>query len=44
MNHTGISTGCATCHNGVYAEGKPNDHPKTSSPCESCHSTRSWDR
>jgi hypothetical protein len=45
MNHTGIVSGCATCHNGVFAIGKPRTgHPNTTAPCESCHrNTRSFD-
>ncbi len=35
--HTGVSHGCATCHNGVGASGKPPNHPVTNGPCESCH-------
>jgi hypothetical protein len=45
MNHAGIVSGCASCHNGVYAMGKPSSHPKTSAPCETCHkSTRSFSK
>ncbi len=42
MNHTGITTGCTTCH-GVgqsWAGGivtKPSNHFPTTSPCELCH-------
>lgn len=49
MIHTGIVTGCASCHNGTSYFGvkplpKPNNHyPTTSvtngSVCETCHST-----
>ena len=45
MNHTGIVSNCASCHNGTFAPGKPSGHPRTSAPCESCHkSTTSWSR
>jgi hypothetical protein len=37
MNHAGIVVGCASCHNGAAAEGKPATHIPTSAPCESCH-------
>ena len=39
--HAGVTTGCVTCHNGVYATGKMNyapGHPVTSDQCETCHS------
>lgn len=35
--HAGVTGGCATCHNGVAATGKPPNHVPTSSPCEGCH-------
>lgn len=31
-----------TCHNGMDAEGKPNDHVSTTAECDVCHSTRAW--
>ena len=39
MNHAGITSGCAACHNGVAALGKPPNHIVTTAPCESCHKT-----
>jgi len=39
FNHSGISTGCASCHNG-QSQGvvsKPLGHFPTLLPCESCH-------
>ena len=30
-------TGCATCHNGTTARGKPATHVPTTQPCETCH-------
>lgn len=35
MNHTGIVTGCASCHS------KKIGHVVTSQPCENCHNTNS---
>jgi hypothetical protein len=35
---------CATCHNGVYAQGKPREHPVTTQSCDACHTTRTWDK
>jgi hypothetical protein len=37
FSHAGITSGCATCHNGVRAPGKPVRHLITSAPCETCH-------
>ena len=42
MNHTGITTGCTTCHGAgqSWAGGvvtKPANHFPTTSPCELCH-------
>jgi len=50
MNHTTVNSppgGCALCHNGSYksegALGKPSGHIPTTSSCDVCHTTRSWD-
>ena len=42
MNHTGISSGCAPCHDGTHtpAKGKPSGHPKTTADCSTCHTWR----
>ncbi|MDE2382993.1 MAG: hypothetical protein KGO53_00125 [Alphaproteobacteria bacterium] len=43
MNHDGITTGCANCHNNTYivggkpVQGKTPTHLKTTNTCESCH-------
>ncbi len=47
FNHTGITTGCASCHNGTLATGRPADtfhvKVKTTAACETCHvSTLAW--
>ena len=47
MNHTGISTGCANCHNGqvftgVVPKSKPVNHLPSSMPCETCHSNSNF--
>lgn len=44
MNHTGIASGCTTCHNGQVFAGvtpvsKPVNHLPTSAVCETCHTT-----
>jgi hypothetical protein len=48
MNHTVVSAQrCDSCHNATYAsqgaDKKPNDHPRTTQDCRSCHSTSNWD-
>jgi hypothetical protein len=43
---TGISPGqaCATCHDGIRAQGKGPGHVVTKASCDSCHTTTSrWD-
>ena len=37
MSHVGVVSGCATCHNGGSAPGKPPKHIVTNAPCETCH-------
>ena len=39
FDHTGITGGCAACHNGVSALGKPSNHIPTNLPCETCHAS-----
>jgi len=41
FDHTGITTGCSSCHNGQYAlvMSKPSSHIQTSAACEVCHTT-----
>ncbi len=41
----GTPTKCASCHNGVIATGKPQNHIPTSEACSNCHSPNSkvWD-
>ena len=44
MNHTGISSGCTTCHNGQAFAGvtpvsKPANHIATTADCVSCHTS-----
>ena len=43
MDHTGITTGCVSCHNNIFivggkpVQGKTPTHIKTTNSCESCH-------
>jgi hypothetical protein len=42
MNHAGITSGCATCHGGTYADVKTKPltgHIPTAQPCELCHTS-----
>ncbi len=44
MNHTGITSGCTTCHNGTAFYGvtpvsKASNHISTSGDCVTCHSS-----
>jgi hypothetical protein len=35
--HSAVTSGCATCHNGAGALAKPKTHIATNAPCEACH-------
>ena len=39
FDHQGISANCGSCHNGVTALGKDNDHVPTNGDCVDCHQT-----
>jgi predicted CXXCH cytochrome family protein len=39
FDHTGITSGCVSCHNGVKAVGKQGSHMPTTNLCENCHTT-----
>lgn len=39
FSHTGVSTNCASCHNGTQASGKPAVHVPTTQLCSDCHRT-----
>ncbi|MDD4927353.1 MAG: hypothetical protein PHF58_12735, partial [Methylotenera sp.] len=39
--HPAGVTGCATCHNGATAPGKPGNHIQTTAACETCHKSTS---
>ncbi|MBL8342723.1 MAG: hypothetical protein JNL30_14735 [Rubrivivax sp.] len=43
MNHSGVPRGgCASCHNGQHAGGKPPTHLSTTASCDSCHTVSVW--
>ncbi len=37
FDHAGITTGCASCHDGKIAKAKTPTHINSSATCESCH-------
>src|SRR5438874_2554964 len=44
FTHVGVTSGCATCHDGVHADGLAANHFPVGTggaavPCEACHST-----
>ena len=42
-NHASVMPGgCATCHNGTTASGRPARHLATLVSCDSCHRTTAW--
>ncbi|HWJ95178.1 MAG TPA: cytochrome c3 family protein, partial [Telluria sp.] len=43
VNHAAIvQGGCATCHNGTQASGKPASHMPTTVSCDTCHRASAW--
>jgi hypothetical protein len=43
FDHTGITSGCANCHNGTTARGKDQaTHFVTTRDCSYCHTTGGW--
>ncbi len=49
MQHTGISSGCATCHDTGKAftgvtnlKTKPTNHVPTTATCETCHAASNF--
>jgi predicted CXXCH cytochrome family protein len=39
FNHQNITNNCGSCHNGITATGKDNDHVPTIGDCVDCHQT-----
>ena len=39
FDHQGITANCGSCHDGVTAPGKNNDHVPTNGDCVDCHQT-----
>jgi nitrate/TMAO reductase-like tetraheme cytochrome c subunit len=42
VSHAGVTSNCASCHNGVLAVGKDPRHLPSSNQCENCHTTIAW--
>ena len=42
FSHADVLGACASCHNGVIAQGEGKTHPATSQACEACHTVMSW--
>jgi hypothetical protein len=42
MPHTGVTSNCSSCHNGVLAVGKGPTHVASNNMCENCHTTLAW--
>jgi hypothetical protein len=42
FDHASVQRSCASCHNGLTAEGKGVRHIVTSSSCGDCHTTIAW--
>ncbi|MDH3633681.1 MAG: hypothetical protein OES20_03160 [Gammaproteobacteria bacterium] len=42
VDHAAVRGSCASCHNGVTAEGKNPGHVPSSNICDACHITLSW--
>jgi hypothetical protein len=42
VSHAGVTSDCASCHNGVLAPGKGTGHVASNSRCENCHTVNAW--
>ena len=42
FDHAAVTGSCSSCHNGVEATGKPNNHITTSTECDVCHIDVAW--
>jgi hypothetical protein len=41
-SHFGVTSNCASCHNGTLATGKSAIHMATNDSCQNCHTTMAW--
>jgi hypothetical protein len=42
LSHAGVTSNCASCHNGVLATGKSANHIASNNACQNCHTTIAW--
>jgi len=42
LDHAGLISDCAACHDGINATGKSINHILTDAPCETCHTVETW--
>jgi hypothetical protein len=42
LSHTGVTSNCFSCHNGVLADGKGPTHIASNNACQNCHTTLAW--
>jgi len=42
LSHAGVTSNCASCHNGVLATGKGAAHIVSNAACQNCHTTFAW--
>jgi len=41
-SHSGVTSNCASCHNGALATGKSASHIRSNVLCQNCHTTNAW--
>jgi len=41
-SHAGVTSNCASCHDGVLAIGKGSPHIPSNDACQNCHTTSAW--
>jgi hypothetical protein len=41
-SHFGVTSNCASCHNGTLATGKGPTHVVSNDACQNCHTTVAW--
>ena len=42
ISHAGVTSNCASCHDGVLAQGKGAGHIASNSICANCHTVTAW--
>jgi nitrate/TMAO reductase-like tetraheme cytochrome c subunit len=41
-SHSGVTSNCASCHNGTLATGRGPHHIQSDNTCQNCHTTLAW--